>query len=276
MRSLAAVLFLLAACSDNDAPATAADAGTIKPDASSTPEASTPTPPDTGAPAPTVLTSGDGYSMVYSATGGIIGVDGRPDVSATFDAAGGLKGYFASDDENLSRGVASVAGAGGDTLAAWGAWREGPTSGKWYAAKPSGDFTFAAGGDFHYAIGKKSISAAWPATTKSYALAGGSVPTIDGLADAATLATATASCDLGTARTCTIRVTASASGGTLTLEETNASINTGPAGAGRVQVGGFIAMFAGPAAEQMLLVYDGKLTGGTNDGKTLRGSAVLK
>jgi len=278
--SLTAFLGLAACSGEDDAPAAPADAGTKRPDAIPyvPPDTSSPDP-DTGPPA-TVLTGGESFSIVYSAAGGVIGVDGRPNVAAYFDATGGLKSYYWSDDENLSRGVASIAGAGSDTIAGWGAWREGPTTGHWYTAKPDGFFTFGPGNDFHYAVGRKSISAAWPTTMKTYALAGGSAPTVDGIAEPGTLTSATATCDLGVGRTCSFTLSAGGSGGTIALSINNTKINTAGEGVARVQTndpkGSVIAMFAGDAAEEIILVYGGTLEGGTNAGKNLRGAAVLK
>ncbi|MBX3225811.1 MAG: hypothetical protein KIT84_30460 [Labilithrix sp.] len=263
-------LLAFAACSGDDDPAAPADAGfertLTEPDAYRPPSTI-----DTGPP-PTKLPSGEGLSIVYSGPAPI-GIDARPDMQATFDADGALNGFYVSDDENLSIGIASNAGAGADLLAAWGAWREGPTTGTWYTV--NGRFIFGEGDDFHYAVGQKSPTAKWPAATKSYALLGGSAPTVVGVAEAGTIASASATCDLGARQCSALGVNATGGGGTLALAATDVKIESDAAGAGQVRAPGFVATFAGDAAERMLVVFDGKLPDGPNAGKTIRGAIVL-
>lgn len=277
---LSTAFVVLAACSGDDAPPPPADAGK-KPDSFQppfVPDTGPPEDPDTGPP-PTVLTSGEGFSMVYSSAIAEIGVKPSPNVQAFFDAKGGLTEFYVSDSETLSHGVTDIVGAGGDTIAGWGAWREGPTTGKW-SGKADGRFSFGPGADFHYAVGRKSLSAAWPTSAKTYALAGGSAPTADGVPEPGTLTSATASCELGPTRTCTFTIAAGAAGGTIAISLVGAKIVTGSTGTASVSAndpkGGVTAMFAGDAAEEIILVYGGPLAGGTSAGKTLRGAAVLK
>jgi hypothetical protein len=130
---------------------------------------------------------GDGYGIVYSAESAI-GIDGRPECSATFDSDGNLIGYEASADEMLSIGDATLQSAGNNGDVAWGTWVGGPTTGNFYGTV---EFTFGSDDDgFHYAVGKTATTL--PTGVVTYELAGASAPTLStgtmpGTVDSATI-----------------------------------------------------------------------------------------
>lgn len=116
---------------------------------------------------------GDGYGIVYSAESAI-GIDGRPECSATFDGDGNLIGYEASADEMLSIGDATLQSAGNNGDVAWGTWVGGPTTGNFYGNVA---FTFGSDDDgFHYAVGKTATTL--PTGVVTYELVGASDPTL--------------------------------------------------------------------------------------------------
>jgi hypothetical protein len=117
---------------------------------------------------------GDGYGIVYSAESAI-GIDGRPECSATFDSDGNLIGYEASAMEMLSIGDATLQSAGNNGVLAWGTWVGGPTTGVFYA-NATGEFTFGSNDDgFHFAVGKTATTL--PTGVVTYELVGASEPT---------------------------------------------------------------------------------------------------
>lgn len=119
---------------------------------------------------------GDGYGIVYSAESAI-GIDGRPECSATFDSDGNLIGYEASAMEMLSLGDATLQSADNNGAVAWGTWVGGPTTGVFYA-NATGEFTFGDNDDgFHYAVGKTATTL--PTGVVTYELVGASEPTMN-------------------------------------------------------------------------------------------------
>jgi hypothetical protein len=117
---------------------------------------------------------GDGYGIVYSAESAI-GIDVRPECSATFDSDGNLIGYEASEMEMLSLGDATLQSADNNGAVAWGTWVGGPTTGVFYA-NATGEFTFGEDDDgFHYAVGKTATTL--PTGVVTYELVGASEPT---------------------------------------------------------------------------------------------------
>jgi hypothetical protein len=134
------------------------------------------------------LIDGDGYGIVYSAQTAI-GIDQRPDCSATFDEEGNLIGYEASATEQLALGDATLQSTGGNGQVAWGTWVGGPTTGVFYA-NTTGEFTFGSIDDgFHYAIGKTATTL--PTGLVTYELIGGTAPTLSTGSQLGTLDSAT-------------------------------------------------------------------------------------
>ncbi len=169
------------------------------------------------------LPSGDGYVMVYSTAPLLsgIGIDLRPDVSATFLSDGALSSYRASNDERLELGGASATVGYSDAVATTGSWSGGPTSGRFYNAKPNGDFTFTPNQDgFHYAVARPAASL--PSGTVSYVLVGASQPTKSDGSAPGTLDTGTVSIDFA-ANKVGVELRATLDGSPFTLTTTGGS-----------------------------------------------------
>ena len=103
-----------------------------------------------------VLSTGSGYSIVYSAGAGV-GIDVRPNVSATFNAtSGAMEGYSftkngaTTTDEAPTIGTMSTSELAGDGLITIGRWNNGTSGGKFYSLPT---FTLADNDGFHYAVG---------------------------------------------------------------------------------------------------------------------------
>ncbi|HEX2878005.1 MAG TPA: hypothetical protein VHO25_00575, partial [Polyangiaceae bacterium] len=168
---------------------------------------------------------GDGYGIVYSAESAI-GIDGRPECSATFDNDGNLSGYEASAMEMLSLGDATLQSADNNGVVAWGTWVGGPTTGVFYA-NTTGEFTFGDDDDgFHYAVGKTATTL--PTGVVTYELVGASAPTMNTGTMPGTIDSATVVIDydsgpdsaFGVAHPVAVEIVVTTEEGTITYETT--------------------------------------------------------
>lgn len=101
-----------------------------------------------------VLASGSGYHIAYS--GYQVGIDGRNDVTATFDAAnGGLTAYTwnTNPQESPSIGTMKNADLWGNGVVTIGRWHDGTWAGTFFTMPA---LTLRPYGGFHYAVGTAS------------------------------------------------------------------------------------------------------------------------
>ncbi len=101
-----------------------------------------------------VLSSGSGYHIAYS--GYQVGIDGRNDVTATFDAVnGGLTAYTwnTNPQESPSIGTMKNADLWGNGVVTIGRWHDGTWAGTFFTMPA---LTLRLYGGFHYAVGTAS------------------------------------------------------------------------------------------------------------------------
>ena len=166
--------FVLAVgCGDGDDDLGGADATPDVSPADASPDSMSDAAQDSSA----VPTIGTPHAVMYSASGGI-GIDMRPNSTATFDDSGVMTGYEAGAQEKpllgtLTNSELKVVGSPGDHGVAIGRWSDGNMAGEYYG----GTYTFSATQGFHYAVGSTGTL---PATgDKTYTVTGSTKVTGD-------------------------------------------------------------------------------------------------
>ncbi len=273
---------LFLACRDSEDAAPAGDAsigdeGSVSNADASTEEASVLTYDATVAK----LETGSGFALVYSADQNV-GIDGRPNASATFDAKGFLIGYNASDNERLDLASATQNGAGTDGTMSWGAWTGGPTSGVFYSGHPKGDFTFVQG--FHYAIGKATFKTNVPTTgTANYVLSGASLAASSNTADVGSVSAVSVTVDFASAKVA-VEISGTIGGTSFGINTPGGLADPSMSDAKISSTGDFATISGSPTGYSLRAYFVGDNLGGIvlaysanrGGGEVIRGAAALK